>query len=233
MVSACHDFSDASNVINCIWGAVTTCVTAAGALWGATKGIGKIQTWANNNGITFGGFKRDTVDAELLDAFSSVLNTPVTHLGVFNYAPLGLNGTFGKRESVEPIDVFGFTSPEGLDMNVSFLGLMNNMGGSGKKQVAFKFGLGAGLASSWNNKRALFNEQYFTDGGIDFILDENPSDGAVLSTVYDYGQLNHEISCYMGESSDAAGHYFRSTTIIMRGQSLEALSHLSVVLIIG
>lgn len=99
MVSACHDFSDASNVINCVWGAVTTCVTAAGALWGATKGIGKIQTWANNNGITFGGFKRDTVDAELLDAFSSVLNTPVTHLGVFDYAPLGLNGTFGKRES--------------------------------------------------------------------------------------------------------------------------------------
>lgn len=107
---------------------------------------------------------------------------------------------------------------------------MDNMGGSGKKQVAFKFGLGSGLAPSGNNKRALFNEQYFTDGGIDFILDENPSDGAVLSTVvnfpyypvhtekigliwiipqYDYGQLNHEISCYMGGSSDAAGHYFQ------------------------
>jgi hypothetical protein len=97
MIGACEDFSDASNVINCVWGAVTTSITAAGAFWVGIQTVGRIQTWANNNGITFGGFKRDlvagSVDAELLDAFSALMFTPVTHLGVFEYAGLGLNGT--------------------------------------------------------------------------------------------------------------------------------------------
>lgn len=109
MICACNDFSDASNVINCIWGAVTTAITAAGAFWGGYQTYGRIQTWANNNAISFGGFKRDllagSVDAELLDAFSAEMLIPVTHLGVFDYAGLGLNGTFAQRRSTEPVDV--------------------------------------------------------------------------------------------------------------------------------
>lgn len=55
----------------------------------------------------------------------------------------------------------------------------------------------------------MFDQQYFASGGVDFILDENPGDGGVLSTVYDYGQMNREVSRLMGGSNDAAGHYFQ------------------------
>lgn len=217
MVDACEDFSDATNTINCVWGAVTTCITASGAFYGGYKTIGRIQTWANNNGIYFGGFKRDliegSVDSELLDALSAVMSTSVTHLGLFDYAELGLNGTLAHRRSTEPLDVFGFTSPAGLQMHFSFLGRMDNMAGNNKSQLAFKFGLGNGTvnytSASSGGRRELFNQQYFTDGGIDFIFDDNPADGGVLSTTYDYGQMNHEVSCYMGTSNDAAGHYFQ------------------------
>jgi hypothetical protein len=214
MVAACEDFSDTSNVINCVWGAVSTCITAAGAFWGGIQTYGRVQTWAKNNGISFGGFKRDLVDAELIDDLSGILPFPVSHLGVFDYASLGLNGTLSVRESKEPIDVFEFTGPSGQKMHFSFLGHMENMGGSNKKQIAFKFGFGTGLAPTTVKGRALFDQQYFTSGGIDFIPDENAGDGGVLSTQWDCGQMDHEVSCYMSGYSDAAGTPTSRSTII-------------------
>ncbi|KAL3418153.1 hypothetical protein PVAG01_09868 [Phlyctema vagabunda] len=209
MVDACRDFSDTSDVINCVWGAVSTVVTAAGAFYGSYKTIGRIQTWASNNGIQFGGFKRDSIESGLLlGDLSSIFSAPVSHLGSFDFAPLGLNGTLQERESKDPIDVFGFKTPHGLDMHFSFLGSMENMQGNGKKQLAFKFGFGTGLVPE-KDKRANFNQQYFTNGGIDFILDENPGDGGVLSVTNDYGQIDHEVSCLMGSTSGATGHYFQ------------------------
>jgi hypothetical protein len=142
MVSACQDFSDASNVINCVWGAVTTAITVAGAFYGGMQKIGNIASWISDTYIGFGGFKRSSVDQELIDAFSEILGTPVSHLGSWDYAPLELDGSLRARKSKDPIDVFGFTSQTGLPMHFSFLGHMENMGGSKKKQVAFKFGMG-------------------------------------------------------------------------------------------
>ena len=43
MVDACYDFTDASNVINCVWGAVTTAITAAGAFWGGYQTVGRLR----------------------------------------------------------------------------------------------------------------------------------------------------------------------------------------------
>lgn len=145
MVSACQDFSDASNVINCVWGAVTTAITVAGAFYGGMQKIGNIASWISDTYIGFGGFKRSLVAQELIDAFSEVLGTPVSHLGSWDYAPLGLDGSLRARKSKDPIDVFGFTSQKGLPMHFSFLGHMENMGGSKKKQVAFKFGTSLGV----------------------------------------------------------------------------------------
>lgn len=98
MYRACKDFSDASSVINCIWGAVTTAITAAGAFWVGYQKSGRIQTYMNNSGVSFGNFRGDSeggsVDAELLDDFSTLLSSPVTHLGVFDYAGLELKEFF-------------------------------------------------------------------------------------------------------------------------------------------
>ncbi|KFY52938.1 hypothetical protein V496_08043 [Pseudogymnoascus sp. VKM F-4515 (FW-2607)] len=209
MVEACKDFSDASNVINCVWGAVTTAITAAGAFWGGQQTFGRLQVWLGNNAIQFGGFKRDEAGLELLDNLSTILSSPVTHLGAFNFAPLGLNGTLSKRTSKDPIDVFGFTSPEGLPMHFSFLGHLDNMDGNGKKQFAFKFGIGPGVVPVKVKGREIFNHQYFTKGGIDFLLNENIGEGGVLSTKYDYTQMLQEVECLMRTGSTAAGHFFQ------------------------
>lgn len=94
---------------------------------------------------------------EFIEGLSTLLPFPVTHLGVFDYASLGLKSSLSARESTEPIDVSGFTNPSGQPMHFSFLGRMENMGGSNMKQIAFKFGFGTGLAPSRVKGRVLFD----------------------------------------------------------------------------
>lgn len=168
----------------------------------------------NNNGVSFGGWKRDSIDSGLLEDLSALLDSPVEHLGAFNYAALGLNGTLGTRQSTNPVDVFGFKSPDGLSMHFSYLGSITS-------GLAFKFGFGPGTTSPPPNstgsnstsstikERANFDQQYFTWGGIDFILSENTGDGGTLSISNDYGQIDNEVSCLMSPDMAAAGHWFQ------------------------
>jgi hypothetical protein len=41
------------------------------------------------------------------------------------------------------------------------------------------------------------------------LFSTNPSDHVVLSQQNDYGQMDHEVSCYMGPSMDTVGHYYQ------------------------
>src|ERR1700733_374193 len=98
MVPACQDFgASGTNKINCLWGALTTVITAAGSGYTAYRGYGRVSTWMNNNGISIGGFKRDVVDQELLDGLSEWFGNDVTHLGVWDYSNLNLVGTLNTR----------------------------------------------------------------------------------------------------------------------------------------
>jgi hypothetical protein len=205
MVGACEDFSNNPNSVNCVWGAISTVITAAVSGVGIYKGIGRVQTWMNNNGITIGGFKRDVIDQDLLDGLSSWFGSEVTHLGVWDYSSLQLSGTLSARDNTAPLDVFGMKSHSGHDLHFSYLG--NSTG-----KATFKFGLGSGTSNTTVRGRGeVFDQQYFTSGGIDFILDPNPEDGGTLDSYSDYWYVYDQVSCIMniGDAMTAAGHYFQ------------------------
>jgi hypothetical protein len=216
MVTACQEFGgNPSNAINCLWGAVTTVITAAGTMYGAYTGIGRIQTWMNNNGISIGGFKRDEVDQELLDALSGIFGGDVTHLGVWDYTHLGLNGTLSTREATTPLDVFGFTSQFGANMHFSYLG--NTTNGFG-----FKFGWGSGTTNTKVKGRAeSFDQQYFSSGGIDFIINQNQEDGGKLDSYSDYWWIYDQVACLMSPGMTAAGHWFQLYDNVQEGTMAE------------
>lgn len=101
-------------------------------MYSAYISAGRVSTWMNNNGMSL-DWKRDKVDQDLLDALSGVFGATVSHLGVWDYKSLGLNGTLSTREATTPLDVFSFTSQSGTDMHFSYLG--NTTNGTG-----FEFG---------------------------------------------------------------------------------------------
>lgn len=188
MISACRDWTTTSGTINCVWGSITTVITAAGSGYAAYIGAGKLSTWMNNNGITIGGgWKREAVDQDLLDGLFEWFGNNVTHLGVWDYSHLNLSGTLSMRNSTAPLDVFGVQSASGHPIHFSYLG-------NGNGKPTFKFGLGSGTSSTNTanttnttlSGREVFDQQYFTSGGLDFILDPNPEDSGTLDTYGDY-----------------------------------------------
>jgi hypothetical protein len=215
MVTACQDFSNASNTINCLWGAVTTVITAAGSMYAAYVGAGRIQTWFNNNGVSI-GWKRDEVDQELLDEFSKVFGVDVAHLGVWDYSHLGLGGTLGTRDSAAPLDVFGFTTQSGADMHFSYLG--NTTNGLGFK---FGWGLGPNNNTKVKGRAESFDQQYFSSGGIDFIINQNTEDGGKLDTYSDYWWMYDQVACIMAPGMTAAGHWFQIYDNVQMGTIAE------------
>jgi hypothetical protein len=82
----------------------------------------------------------------------------------------------------------------------------------------FKFGFGHGSSlndsSSTNTttsrvKRQTYGGQYFTSGGIDFIISDAYPESSVLSQADDYQQMLNQVECYVGADQDAAGHYWQ------------------------
>ena len=92
-----------------------------------------------------------------------------------------------------------------------------------KKFLTFKFGIGPGTAvnttSSRVKGRQSYDQQYFTDGGIDFILDDNELEvNGWLSTSANYPLMLSEVQCYMdGPDENASGHYFQVYDSICEG----------------
>lgn len=199
MVEACNDFTNSTtNGLNCVWGAITTAITASGISYGAWSGIGKISTWMTNNGISIGPWKRDTdFHKGLLKDLSEVFGSQVIHLGVHHH-------THPETNLTTLHDVFGFNS-NGTDIHFAYLG--NN---TTNNRHHFKFGLGSGATAA--KRSEIFNRQYFTYGGIDFNLDPFPdglrADGG-LDPDTDYGWMFDQVSCLMASDMTAGGHWFQ------------------------
>jgi hypothetical protein len=215
MVSACNDFSGASNVVNCVWGGVSTAITASGVIYSTYVGAGHIANWMNNNAITFGFYKRQPVPQGLLDELSTVFRTPVSHAGIWNRDIAWGNGTLNKRNSGSPVDVFAFTS-NGIDHHFTYLGNSTTHG------HVFRLGYAPKPSNSTLRARTQWDSQYFTNGGIDFSLTQNPDDyvyatGATLDTNTDYGWIYDQVACTMNSQMSATGHSFQLYDNVHKG----------------
>jgi hypothetical protein len=102
----------------------------------------------------------------------------VAHLGVWDYAPLRLNGALSARGATTTIHVFGFTSKSGTNMHFPYLGNTTN-------RLEFKFGFGLRTTNTKvKGRQESFDQQYFSSGGIGFVIDLNPQDSGQIDTYY-------------------------------------------------
>lgn len=141
MVAACNDFTDnASNTINCLWGAITSVITLAAAGVKAAIFVGKLTTTYFLNG------KRDIHPQVqgLLDEFGAMIGHNVSYHGMWDHAQLGLNYSEVAMENEDPLHVFGLRSPDGTESHFSYLG--NSTGNH-----IFKLGMGAPVQSTSSN----------------------------------------------------------------------------------
>ncbi|CUM51869.1 uncharacterized protein AC631_05909 [Debaryomyces fabryi] len=182
LVTSCQDWSSggASAKIGCVHGALSTAFTAAGAGW---------YTWnkyieIGNRLVSFG--KRDSSTnyqshLKYLEYYVNLTNLPAAL--VYNS-----DGDLHYSDAGETPVVLTYTAT----------GTLVHFTASRFNETTFisRWGKINGLASKRDEQ---FNEQDFTQGGIEFSHIMNQDDNSRLSTSNDYGQMDHEVSCLFGD----------------------------------
>jgi hypothetical protein len=207
MEGACSTWSIVvDNKLNCLWGAITTSITAGLAVMSFHNAIGHIGVWMDNNGVVFGGLKRGTVPQGLLDELADMFGVDsVSHHGIWQYNPPVANGTYHKRQQSGARDVFTFNK-NGMDHHFAYLGNHTTTGAP-----MFKLGFGPPKANTTLRLRGRsvsgqsYNEQYFSSGGIDFKVEVNPDSlpypkGGIDNDT-DYDWFYDQTACIMSSIS--------------------------------
>jgi hypothetical protein len=209
---------NATNKINCLWGALTSVVTSAVAFHHGHKVFGHISQWMGSNGVTWGSFgasntKRDHPELDaLLGEFSTVFGgANVSHIGMWDYTPPSSSDKHRFTRSIpQRRDVFAV---EHDDFHFHFAYLDKHTDGH-----AFRFGFGLPRSGDDLQKReqGFFNEA-FTEGGIDIASWGNP-DGSPDEPNIDgwkaFPAYYEQISCTLNErifemDQFAQGHHFQ------------------------
>lgn len=181
LATSCEDWSSggASAKIGCVHGALSTAFTVAGAGWYSWNKYIEI----GNRLISFG--KRDSATnyqshLEYLGYYVNLTNLPAAL--VYN-----AEGELHYSDAGETPVLLTYTATGAL---VHF---------TASKFNETTFISRWGKIDSLSPKRdEQFNEQDFTQGGIEFSHIMNQGDNARLSTSNDYGQMDHEVSCLFG-----------------------------------
>ncbi|CZR70177.1 uncharacterized protein PAC_20078 [Phialocephala subalpina] len=185
--------SDATK-IGCVYGAISTLITIAGAAWiGANAAAAIGIALAIINSVTKRDLTLQNHAALLLDYQTTMVNT--TGLAM---APMfNMDGELMVHNKSGMPLMFGY-NPKGDGMVFTH----TLFPGTNTSYMAYGFV----PAPSANSKRDdYFNEEDFTSGGLEagFSYNQN-SDGGYLSTANDYGQMDHEVSCtYAGLADNA------------------------------
>jgi hypothetical protein len=154
MVAACNDFTDnASNTINCLWGAITSAITIAGV------GV-KTAIWVGGVTNTYFSGKRDLAQLQgHLNDLEKIIGHNVSYLGMWDHSNLGLNYSDPAvaMENKDPLHVFGITAPDGTQSHFTYIG--NSTG----KHV-LKLGLGSGVSNTTTSNSTISGRQTLTIG---------------------------------------------------------------------
>jgi len=157
MVAACQDFTDnASNTVNCLWGAITSAITLAGV------GVKGAIWWGTISNVYFGpgNGKRDLAQLQdHLNDLGKIIGHNVSYLGMWDHSKLGLNYSDPAvaMENEDPLHVLGITAPDGTQSHFTYIG--NSTG----KHV-FKLGLGSGVSNTTTSNSPISGRQTLTIG---------------------------------------------------------------------
>lgn len=199
LVKDCQDWSnneaDGWGKFLCVYGAISTLATLAGAGWATYKygagiwhALSNILEYRDSLEYADYNYTQKLVEYQLV----TVNATRLPWSPVFDDAGYLLLDTRIDGVSIN----FGYDH-NGIPAHMSYNfvgGLNNSVAINLRHQVATK-----------NNttKREQFNEQDFTSGGLEAGFSYNQEyDGGWLDTGNDYGQMDHEVSCNLADLSN-------------------------------
>ncbi|OJD20483.1 hypothetical protein ACJ73_08183 [Blastomyces percursus] len=204
IVQDCREFGDSSDrtKMNCIWASFATILGFAVLVDRAVAFRGRLaDRFHENNWHVPGITKRDEI-LELEGELSSLLSLEVRHLGIWDRDDDDEIGFLSKRDDdtteAAPRHVFG-SNFHGMDMHFAYMGEVNN-------SSHFRFGYGLGPNAESNRLRSRgnhkYNNQYFTNGGLDFVAVTDPyndNNKGIYLTMNDKKEFNwlvEQIRCY-------------------------------------
>ncbi|KAI3404318.2 hypothetical protein KGF56_002838 [Candida oxycetoniae] len=201
LAQSCQDWSNGDNgavaVGGCIYGAISTLVTIAGAGWaGYAKGtqikkaVEVIRAWSRAIGFK----KRDITDIAthvltVQSILTNITGLPHSILIDYNHEPLfskfydgGLLYTVNNSAGVPVLGSIKAYNNGSHDLGRIYHGFLNQ----------------SKYENNGKRKRGeQFNEQDFTSGGLEMTFLFNDADHGILSTSNDYGTIDHQVSCVL------------------------------------
>ncbi|KAB8069683.1 hypothetical protein BDV29DRAFT_198516 [Aspergillus leporis] len=183
LATSCKSFTDsAGNAAMCIWGAISTAATFIGtASHGATM-VKTIHDKMAQNGVSIGNWKRDEIISEAEAQMSELFQLPVT------------------------LDGFGTMWPVFHFYNHLNTGMHFTMAAFEEDHAVMSLGFGHKSNNGTLGKRESYEDEYFTNGGIDFTDCFNDAQSTyLLNTGSDYQQMDRDIQCYFPDLQNTWG----------------------------
>lgn len=203
LISSCKDWSDngasPGNTSGCLYGAVSTIITLCGCGVAVGNNYSAISDhlWAFNYSV---GWKRDGSSKQY---FSDLISNTTVAFANMAGAPAAMVLDMNNLPIYSPGNKHPVFMVQGNDGNLHRITMYD---------VDFN-GIAGRLAIPINSNSTLlerdeqFNLENFSQGGLEFSSDFNQKDGGVLSSQNDFGQMDHEVSCEMGDLSGNSYQY--------------------------
>ncbi|KAH8648499.1 hypothetical protein BX600DRAFT_517881 [Xylariales sp. PMI_506] len=204
--TACDQYSTGvANKIQCLYGAISTIIALSISGYRVYIWTGQLRTFLTNNGFRIRGisdpYKRDEILSLMEREFTRMLKTEVKHLGVWDVTDpdQDRDDTF---DLTQPREVFG-ANVGGFDYHFTYMGRDEST-----HMDMFKLGVGPGSDPSTASERRqdvfMYNDYYFTDGGLDFTIQAVESSSAPewawesTADASEFNDIMRSVSCYFG-----------------------------------
>ncbi|RHZ65996.1 uncharacterized protein CDV56_109411 [Aspergillus thermomutatus] len=198
LATSCKSFTDsARNAALCIWGAISTAATFIGAAAHGASTVKQIHNRLAQNGISIGNWKRDEIVTEAEARMSELLQLPVSLDGFVPHHHPKLARMKLAEGTMWP--VFHFYNHHQTGMHFTLTAYEED-------HAVMTLGFGHKSDNSSIAKRESYNDEYFSNGGIDFTDCFNDAQSTyLLNTASDYQQMDRDIECYFPDLQNTWG----------------------------
>ncbi|RYO89739.1 hypothetical protein DL764_008542 [Monosporascus ibericus] len=198
LASSCKSFTEgAGNAALCIWGAISTAATFIGTAAHGASTVKAIHDRLAQNGISIGNWKRDETVTEAEAQMSELLQLPVTLDGFIPHHHPKLATMKLAEGTLWP--VFHFHNHHKTSMHFTMTAYEED-------HAVMSLGFGHKSDNSSIAKRESYNDEYFTNGGVDFTDCFNAGqDTYLLNTASDYQRMDADIQCYFPDLANTWG----------------------------
>ncbi|OAA78635.1 hypothetical protein LEL_05458 [Akanthomyces lecanii RCEF 1005] len=198
LATSCKSFSSsAGNAATCIWGAISTAATFIGVAKHGASTVKIIHDRLAQNGISIGGWKRSDAVLEAEEALSQMFMVPVALDGFMAHHHPKLARLQLTEGTLWP--VFHMYNHHNTSMHFTLTAHEVD-------HSVMSLGFGQKSDPSTIGKRESYNDEYFSNGGIDYTDCFNDmQDVDLLNKGSDYQQMDRDVECYFPDLSNTYG----------------------------